>query len=151
MRKIFALATATALAACAQGPEPITDYNAPYLSGKGSPVVAPVRPEPRPVTTQRRWAACPEFPDDCSSSLAAPFSTQEEVDVDGPITEDTRPDADAPTGPGNPEAPDEGPGDEGPTRPEPEPPVTEPEPPAPEPEPEPPETHEPPPPQECPA
>ena len=141
MRKIFALATATALAACAQGPEPITDYNAPYLSGKGSPVVAPVRPEPRPVA-QRRWLACPNSAqsDDCGNGEIdrAPEKNHQPTTGGGPIN--VFPELERPEPTPTPE-------------PEPEAPAPEPEPPAPEPEPEPepPETHEPPPPQECPA
>jgi hypothetical protein len=112
------------LTACAQ-PEPILDYNAPY-TGKYTAPVASVRPEARPM--QRRWAACPNWPDDCGNGESAPVKNHQPTTGGGPF-------------PVFPEV----------ERPEPEPtpePERTPEPPAPEPEPE---THEPPPPQECPA
>jgi hypothetical protein len=119
------------LTACAQ-PEPIVDYNAPY-TGKYTAPVASVRPEARPM--QRRWAACPNWPDDCGNGESAPVKDHQPTTGGGPFPVFPEVERPEPT----PE----------PT-PEPEPPALEPEPPAPEPEPE---THEPPPPEPewCPA
>jgi hypothetical protein len=119
------------LTACAQ-PEPIVDYNAPY-TGKYTAPVASVRPEARPM--QRRWLACPNWPDDCGNGESAPVKNHRTTTGGGPFP--VFPEVERPEPEPTPE----------PT-PEPEPPVTEPEPPAPEPE-----THEPPPPEPewCPA
>jgi hypothetical protein len=125
MKRLLIIPALVGLTACAQ-PEPIVDYNAPY-TGKYTAPVASVRPEARPM--QRRWAACPNWPDDCGNG---PSPEPPGIwDYQGrPLPEIVPP----------------------------EPPAVEPEPtpePTPEPIPEPPapepETHEPPPPQECPA
>lgn len=130
MHKLALTASLLALTACAT-PEPITDYNAPYMAGKGDLV----RPTPRPErVTQRRWLACPEalWNDDCGGN-DDPVSAPDSVEPDRPSV----PDVERP-GPDRPSEPPV-------SAPEPEP-TPEPTPePSPEPEPEPePETHEPP-------
>ena len=58
MKQIITLPVFALLTACAQTPEPITDYNAPYLGGKGdtAPRTSP-RLTPRPPVEQN---VCPE-------------------------------------------------------------------------------------------
>jgi hypothetical protein len=134
---------ALTLGACAPAPEPLIDYDAPYLGGKGDTLV---RPMPRPERiAQRRWLACPNAitHDDCGNGglTNAPAGVVEPDPVDGPDLDvgGDRPDEPVP------ELPDPV------TPPTPEPPAPEPEPEPEEPHEPPPETHEPPPVEECPA
>jgi hypothetical protein len=149
IRVVLSATAALSLGACAPAPEPLIDYNAPYLGGKGDTLT---RPMPRPERiAQRRWLACPNAitHDDCGNGglTNAPAGVVEPDPVDGPDLDvgGDRPDEPVP------ELPDPV------TPPTPEPPTPEPEPePDLEPEPEephepPPETHEPPPVEECPA